>query len=260
MTKFSNFWADLGWMANLITVISGLLMLYTLIKVVFVFFKKTSKANNKFNNIYNYVKNKKECVSIEKLKDRKIAIIDDQPENYPISYLQKAGFNITSYTSVSLSDYRFINNYDLIFLDITNVVKEDSTKGGFELIKRVRSEMTNVAIIGASSKRFDPTLTDFFQLADDKAKTPIDEKTCEELIIKTLKKHYSPLKTAEEIDKIINQSSLTNRQHKKIVNLISDYLNDSIDIDQLLKKASRQSYKVDTHKLSKKAEKLKELL
>lgn len=254
--KFITFWTNSGWLANFMTVVPGIGTIIGAIYGAYRFVKKMINSRNDYSNIYNYVQDKP---TDKIIKNRKIAIIDDQPKNYPLEYLRKAGFNITVYEKVSLSNYSFISDYDLIFLDITNVVEEDLERGGFELIKRIRDELIDVVIIGVSSKRFDPTLTEFFKMADEQSKTPISEKDCENLIADTLEKHYSAKEIAINIDEIINKSRVTHRQHKKIVGFLISYLDGEISGDKLNRSVSQYAYCVDTNKLYEKIKKLKEV-
>lgn len=260
MSQFISFWSNYGWLSNLLTVVLGTITIGSILRGIYKYTRNKADSFHDHSNISNYIKSNYIENNIERLKKRKIAIIDDDQDQYPIDHLRKRGFNVTSYTHVSLSDYEFIKNYDLIFLDITNVVIEDPQKGGFELIKRVRSEINGIVIIGVSSKRYDPTLTEFFKLADEQSKTPIDEKACEELILRVLNKHYSPTDIAKEIDSLLNDCDLSHRQHKKIIHCVTDYLSKSIDEDRLIKYVNKYSYKVDAYKLKEKSKKLKDLL
>ncbi len=260
MDWIKSFWNDSSWLANALTITLGL---FSFIGIIYSAYKKiVSLIENKndYNSLTNYVKNKASINESDIHKNIKIAIIDDQPENYPVSYLQKRGFNLTVYEEVSLSDYSFIKQYGLIFLDITNVVKEDPQRGGFELIKRVNSEMENVVIIGVSSKRFDPTLTEFFKIADEQIRTPITESDCEDLINRLLKQHYSPYFSATNIDRSLGEIELSHSQHKKILRLIFTYLNNSISNDEFIKRSSNVSSKFDSHNILKQIIELKEVL
>lgn len=238
---------------GLFTVGGGIYSIYKWVKTLL------DNAND-YSNILSYIKNKSRIESQEHLKRRKIAVIDDQPENYPVEYLRKQGFDLTIYEEVSLTNYSFIENYDLIFMDVTNVVKEDPQRGGFELIKRVRAEFKEIVIVGVSSKRFDPTLTEFFKMCDEQSRTPISEQDCEKLIIDLLEKNFSPVNIAKEIDKILAESFLSHSQNKKIIKAITCFLNGSINDDNLIKKTTRISHKVDAHRLAEKCRALKGLL
>ncbi|MGY0217597.1 hypothetical protein ACWJJH_09435 [Endozoicomonadaceae bacterium StTr2] len=254
--KIIGFWDNYGWLANLMTIVLGIGTIIGAIYGLYQFIKRIMKSRKDYSNIYNYIQDKPTGKTI---KNRKIAIIDDQPENYPLEYLRKAGFNITVYEKVSLSNYSFVSDYDLIFLDITNVVEEDLERGGFELIKRIRDELIDVVIVGMSSKRFDPTLTEFFKMADDQSKTPISEKDCEKLITDTLEKHYSAKKIATNIDDLISKSRVTHKQHKKLVGFLTSYLDGEISGDKFNRSVSQYAYCVDTNKLYEKSKKLKEV-
>lgn len=260
MSQFVVFWNNSGWLANLFTVLLGLFTVGGGIYSIYKWVKTLLDNANDYSNILSYIKNKSRIESQEHLKRRKIAVIDDQPENYPVEYLRKQGFDLTIYEEVSLTNYSFIENYDLIFMDVTNVVKEDPQRGGFELIKRVRAEFKEIVIVGVSSKRFDPTLTEFFKMCDEQSRTPISEQDCEKLIIDLLEKNFSPVNIAKEIDKILAESFLSHSQNKKIIKAITCFLNGSINDDNLIKKTTRISHKVDAHRLAEKCRALKGLL
>lgn len=259
LEEFSKFWNEAGWLANFLTILLGII---TIVGMIYPVFRKitTSRQKNSCSSILNYVKTNYSYNSVDVLKKRKIAIVDDQPENYPVDYLRESGFNINVYESVSLANYSFLESYDLIFLDITNVVKEDPQRGGFELMKRVRSEMESVITIGVSSKRFDPTLAEFFKLANEQSKTPISEKECEDLILRTLEKHYSPQHISGEIDSLINQSMVTQKQHLKILKVVTKYLNKDIDGDKFYSLLAGLTRNLDIYRLQKKCQSLKAVL
>ncbi|BCV51078.1 hypothetical protein ACWAU3_20315 [Shewanella sp. JL219SE-S6] len=260
MEEIRQIGTDFGWVANIIGIILGLI---TIASIVFGIYKTIKKLYQEYrrdySSIFNYI-NESSNWTEEKLKQRKIAIIDDQPHNYPIQYLKDAGFNIKVYTSVSLANYDFIKEYDLIFLDITNVVREDLERGGFELIKRVKDRFPNVLTIGVSSKRFDPTLTEFFRLADVQSKTPISEKDCEELIIQTLESSFSPLTISKEIDSLISSTTISHSQHNNIIKQSIKLIENKIKNDEFCQKTSETAHLLDVHKLINMCEKLRGLL
>ncbi|UTW13086.1 hypothetical protein [Marinobacterium rhizophilum] len=260
MSQFIAFWNGSGWLANFFTVVLGLFTVGGGIYSISKWVKTLSDNANDYSNLLSYIKNRSRIESQEYLKRRKIAVIDDQPENYPVDYLRKRGFDLTTYEEVSLTDYSFIKNYDLIFMDVTNVVKEDPQRGGFELIKRVRAEFKEVVIVGVSSKRFDPTLTEFFMMCDEQSRTPIAEQDCENLITDLLEKNFSPVNIAKDIDKMLAESFLSHSQNKKIIKAITCFLNGSLNDENLIKKTSRTSHKVDAHRLAEKCRALKGLL
>lgn len=260
MAEFINIWSNSGWLANLLTIVLGVITVFGGGYSIYRKLKSYLKDKNDYSSVINYVRSNYEYDSIDLLKKRKVAIIDDQPENYPIDYLRKSGFKISVYEEVSLSNYNFIDSYDLVFLDITNVVKEDPQRGGFELMKRIRSEMTGIVIIGVSSKRFDPTLTEFFRLADETAKTPISEKDCEKLLLSALEKYYSPIHISGKIDELLNDSMLSQKHHKKALKLIAKYINSSVDDDYFHGALSGLNKNLDVYKLHKKCQSLKDVL
>lgn len=65
-------------------------------------------------------------------KVARIAVIDDHLEDIPLDELRAYGFSVDAYTSISLSESERFKVYDIIFLDINGVVKEDLEFGGGE--------------------------------------------------------------------------------------------------------------------------------
>lgn len=260
VTEFISIWNNSGWIANLLTILIGAGSIFGGVYSIYLKGKRHLQDKNVYSSVVNYVRQNYDYGSVNILKKRKIAIVDDQPENYPIDYLRKSGFNVSVYEEVSLANYGFIESYDLVFLDITNVVKEDPQRGGFELMKRVRAEMTGIVIIGVSSKRFDPTLTEFFRLADEQAKTPISEKDCEQLILNTLEKYYSPIHISGEIDGFLNESVLKQNHHKRALKVIVKYINSSVGDDYFYGALSGMNKNLDVYKLQGKSRSLKDVL
>ena len=101
-------------------------------------------------------------------KRLRVAIVDDEPENFPIDSLQKIGFNIHAIKQVNahVKNQLQAGEYDIIVLDIGGVAKDEPDDGWSVLasIKGVRPEQVVIAFSGQS---FDFTKSAFFDLADD---------------------------------------------------------------------------------------------
>lgn len=249
---FSKFWSDAGWFANFLTVMTPLatfgFLLYKASR------SKLDEIKIDYPNMEGYVKSKGDRFS-DDVKHKKIAIVDDQPENYPIDYLRRISFYIQVFEKVSLSNFDFLNDYDLIFMDVTNVVEEDPSRGGFELIKKVREKFKDKVIIGVSSKKFDPTLTEFFKMCNTQCKTPIIERECEDLITEQLNKHFSPRLISRGIDEMLNQSNLKGTQYKNIIKvMVSFFEKGDFDRSDFVKRISKISHDVNAHMLFEKCE------
>lgn len=246
MKEIANFWTDLGWIANLMTIVLGLITLGGLIMGLKRWLSKSYTARQSHADMSSFISSITE--KLPDIKSKKIVIVDDQPENYPIPYLQRSGFNITSITSVSLSNYRHLLDYDLIILDVTNIVEEDMKRGGLELMKRIKNENPQKPVISASSKTYDPTLTDFFKLSNKQIQTPINEQKIERVIIETLQESYSPASTAKDIDSFLTGKGLTQKQKAKILNAGFNYLENNITEESLIISCTKTTHAVDAHK------------
>ncbi len=101
-----------------------------------------------------------------------IAIVDDNLSDFPVTELKKAGYRVKTYKQVGLSDFLSLAEYDVVFLDMHGIVKDDVDEGGLKLIVKLRSVNPHQKICAVSSKTFDPTASMFFKQADDVQKNP----------------------------------------------------------------------------------------
>lgn len=200
---------SLGWFANLITIgipVSGII-LFLLKKPRQWILKKIRKAklSMQYHTIFEFIQRQGlENKSYISTKELNILILDDEPQNYPIEYLRNCKYKINHREEISLSNIDEILDFDLIILDITGIVKEDKQKGGFELLKRLRKEKPlGQAIIAASSKRFDLSVADFYEMADVKIKTPIEGIEMEEVLEQAMKLKFNVLELAKKLDHTI---------------------------------------------------------
>jgi len=193
-------------------------------------------------------------------KNAKIAIIDDEPSQFPVEYLQRSGLSIETIRSISLTDIDRLRQYNLILLDIVGVVDEDSRSGGLELLKRLKGSGGSPVVIAVSGKKFDPTMTEFFKLAEDQMKKPISERLCEEKILYNLEAELSPLKLAGLLDSIIGTVRLNHSQHRKLVTHVINCLEGRLDCSQLRERISRVSSALDSAELERIVVKLKAAL
>ncbi|MFA0524855.1 hypothetical protein AB4517_14840, partial [Vibrio sp. 10N.222.52.C3] len=157
---------------------------------------------------------------------------------------------ITSIESVSLANIEHLLSYNLLILDITNIVEEDPSKGGLTLLKKLKSRKPDLLTIAASSKRYDPTLTEFFKLANDQIKTPIESEALENKIKKVIDGKYSPDVAAKNLDGIISGKDLTFKQKQKIIDCSRDLIEMKISEKDFLKKTGKLSHLIDTRELT----------
>lgn len=247
MASMIKFWTSLSWIANLLTIALGIVTIASLIIGLKKWLSTHSKTIQPHADMTSFISSSITSKNTD-IKSKKIVVVDDQPENYPITYLLKSGFNITCITSVSLSNYSHLLNYDLIILDVTNIVEEDMKRGGLELMKRIKGENPHKPVISASSKTYDPTLTEFFKLSNKQIQTPINEQKIERIIIETLQESYSPLSTAREIDLFLTGKGLSQRQKSKVLNSGFKYLEGDISEETLIRRCTQATHSIDSHK------------
>lgn len=242
MEAIKEFWNSLGWLANAIEIVMAVGLLASLYITVCRAISSQRRLS-KYKNISDYVEEniKKPHETMIKIKrESKIAIIDDNLSDFPVDYLRRAGFNVDVHTEVSLAQIQQFEGHDVILLDIVGVVAEDKHSGGLELIKRIKSFSTRPAVIAVSGKRFDPTVTDFFKLADDVLKKPISEKVCEERIVAVLEKRLSPLKAAQDVDAYASAAVLDAKEFVGVKKELVSYLDGHIGPANLRKRLARK--------------------
>lgn len=154
----------------------------------------------------------------------KIAIVDDKPDDFPVDYLRQCGYDLTVISTISLADSSNLQAYDLIAMDITNVVIEDTTRGGLELIRRVKGFSNSPIVIAVSGKRYDPTVTEFFKLADAHMKKPVKPADLESAIENLLTDRCAPGKIAEGMDNLIIAAVGNQYKRQKIVRRLTKSL------------------------------------
>jgi len=190
INDIKNFWNELGWLANAIEIIVAILLFVNLLPRFFLYVQRL-KDPKSFASIRNYAEKKvgdKNFIQNELKRVSCIAVVDDEIEDFPVNYLRRAGFKIDTFKKISLTEVNRLENYDIVFLDIVGVVEEDWFRGGLELIKRIRELPVSPIVIAISGRKFDPTVSDFFKLADDTMRKPVKEVECEEEIEPFLRK------------------------------------------------------------------------
>jgi hypothetical protein len=134
----------------------------------------------------------------------KIAIVDDQPKDFPIAELKSDGYNLTSYKQVNLADIKKLSSYDIIFLDMKGIVKDDPEYGGLKLIAELRGISPTQKICAVSSKTFDPTATEFFKQANNYKKKPLTAQECKSVIDTFIQQAFDVSTVLENARETIN--------------------------------------------------------
>ncbi|WP_211608149.1 hypothetical protein [Paraburkholderia nemoris] len=130
-----------------------------------------------------------------------LAIVDDQMADHPIAYLKKIGFKPKTYKKFSLARIDELRGFDIVILDVANVIEEDMQRGGLEMIKRLKSQLPAPIVIAVSGKQYDPTVHQYFVLADVVLDKPINELEIEDALTQLLDERLSLTGLATQIDR-----------------------------------------------------------
>lgn len=191
-------------------------------------------------------------------KNVKIVIVDDNPDDFPLDYLRNTFGQVTVHEKISLSEASKLIGYDLIFLDMMGVVKEDPKYGGLQLIKKIKELPDSPIVVAVSGARFDPTAVDYFKTADDVLKKPLTEIKCEEVVLDLLKEKLSPHKSADVLDSEIMAKSRDEKEKRKINSLFFSFLDGKITSDVLKSELLNSYRQLDTALVLAKANRIKE--
>lgn len=146
----------------------------------------------------------------------RIAIIDDQPDDFPVEYLRSLGYQIACFSQFPIANAGALETFDLLILDIAGVVPEDMRRGGLQLIKIAKALPYPPVVVAVSGKTYDPTVTEFFRLAEAQLKKPLGKLEFEEMIRTLLSSVRSPHALAEQIDALIGQVETTARARRSL--------------------------------------------
>lgn len=144
----------------------------------------------------------------------RVAIVDDEIDSYPISYIKELGFSVKEYESVSFAHSTELIKNDLLLLDVKGVVKEDLEEGGAKLIKIIKDTRPFLPVVAVSSGYFHTELNDYFKSSDATLNKPINEYKIRELIYEMKKEFFDAGIISINIEKSIKRLDLNN--YKKI--------------------------------------------
>lgn len=172
-SKFVVFFTNMGWLANVFSIGVPLIAFGGWIR----YRQKGSSLDSLLSKgfITSWSVDKADSLV-------RIAIVDDQLGDFPVAELRKGGFQIKTFKQVKLSDIDVLSDFDVVFLDMKGVVKDDPEYGGLKLIERLRSSNPHQKICAVSGQTFDPTATRFFKSADDYKKKPLTAHECKDVI------------------------------------------------------------------------------
>lgn len=129
-----------------------------------------------------------------------VAIVDDNVADFPASDLRRAGFQIKTYKHVNVADFDELSEYDVVFLDMHDIVRDDPTEGGLKLIRILRQKNPRQKICAVSGNQFNPSATAFFKLADDALNKPMSAQRCVEVLEAFLNEKLDPDALARFLD------------------------------------------------------------
>ena len=128
----------------------------------------------------------------------RIAIVDDQHQDFPINDLKSDGYQVQTFRHVQLANIQGLASYDIVFLDMKGIVKDDPDYGGLKLIAELRKLNPQQKICAVSGQTFDPTATEFFKQADDYKKKPLTAQECKTVIDSFIEESFDPSKLAAQ--------------------------------------------------------------
>ncbi|MFM5165511.1 hypothetical protein ACEUAX_01620 [Aeromonas veronii] len=167
----------------------------------------------------------------------KIAIVDDELTDFPINYLLNAGYDVSTYSSIDMSEFRRLTKYDIVFLDVQGVVKSDFDFGGAKLIKLLIKERPLQPIVAVSSGQFKASLTEFFELSYDRINKPVEELKIASVIDEICNETFFYKEISSKIEELITCSKVKN--DKVIISVVLDYLKGTLkesDFEELMHK------------------------
>jgi len=159
----------------------------------------------------------------------KVAIIDDEIENYPIKYLEALGFTVNKYESVSFADSPELIKNDLLLLDVKGVVIEDLEEGGAKLIKIIKEARPHIPVIAVSSGYFHPELNDYFKSSDAILNKPIKEYKIREVLNELKKEFFDVSSIASGIEREIKNLELSSSKKNKLNKFVIDFISKKCD-------------------------------
>lgn len=192
---------------------------------------KSKFPKSKFNSLEAWaIASSKKAISAKTIR---VLILDDEPSDYPIVQLCRMGYRVEEKTNITLNEIDSLRVFDVVLLDIRGVLKEDLRTGGLEILKKLKSGRDSPYIIAVSSKGFDPTVAEFFMLANERLKKPIPQADIETAIQRAFATCLSPLDAAKRIDVSLGTDNSKNSTARRNLQLILAFLNNSTSREKL---------------------------
>lgn len=241
MQEVIQLFNDAGWLANFLGILSvlatGLLIFFRLVRPYVCNTRLQSVVPSNFVRDWNEVKAKAIA---------RIAIVDDQPQDFPTAELKADGYQVQVFRQATLANTSELATFDVIFLDMKGIVKDDPEHGGLKLIAELRKTNPAQKICAVSSKTFDPTATEFFRQADDYKRKPLTAQECRSVIDRFLVEVFAPNPLLQSARSVI--AGLPRRKRGDAVSAIRSFTHKALNRETLerhlgslgLNKTSRQ--------------------
>ena len=181
MTVVNDGLTGLGILADALAVGAGLIALWKGVPKLAAWLSQRN-----IPSVLRYVEtlNRQFPAAKETLRNSRIAIVDDEPNSFPVDHLRAICGQVDVFQSISLANVDTLKAFDILFLDIAGVVPEDLRNGGIEILKRLRvGGREEPLIIAVSSKSFKLEINRFFSLADDVLDKPLKPALTEEALL-----------------------------------------------------------------------------
>lgn len=169
-------------------------------------YKHRGRFRSPFSSVEDFVSSKTSgdrASLIRYVGSLRCVIVDDKPEDFPLEFMRGFFAAVSVETRVSLNDAKRLASFDVIFLDVANVVEEDRRHGGAILIDRIRQLGFQGIMIGVSSKKYDVEVTKYFELADIRIRKPVTAAAVEEQVLAHASSRSGPVALAKKLDEAL---------------------------------------------------------
>lgn len=186
----------------------------------------------------------------------KLVIIDDQPEYFPVEFLEKIGFDIKIYDKISLADHDKLSKFDIALMDIGGVVDEDKELGGGRIIQELGRRIDRPIIISISNNKFGAECNTYIRIADERwDKNFQNEAQWKDRLEFAIKKHISRDSLIDEINDFLSKQGMVFR--RKLLTQIEEYFKSHAHIDDIFNTVNQRITKNNAKLLCHQIHKLK---
>lgn len=217
---------DAGWLANLVGIVSftggGVVVFYRFVRPHLVAARIDKAIPTDLERKWNDSLGKSFA---------KIAIVDDQPADFPTAELKADGYQLQTYRQVTLATTAQLALYDIVFLDMKGIVRDDPENGGMRLIAELRRLNPGQKICAVSSKTFDINATEFFRQADDAKRKPLTAHECRAVINTFIGELFAPKIIRSTALQVMHQ--LARPRRVEAVTHLRKFVNKEMTLEQL---------------------------